>query len=394
MTERPVITALPWRRDMRPRDPDETHRVSTPLELFFDLCFVVAVGANASNLEEALAEGHFANGTLSFLLVFFSIWWAWMTFSWFASAYDPDDTPYRLATMVVMAGVLILAAGVPQAFDDRDFRVVFLGYAVMRVGLESQRLRAARGDDERRGTLMRFAIGETGCMVLWAVAVFAVPDGWQLVVWLIAAAAELAVPVWAERAGHIPWHPHHIAERYGLFTIIVLGESVLSAANTVRESVGGEGAVDLYLVAAGGLVTVFAMWWVYFSLSSAGLLTRFRVAMVWGYGHYVIFASGAAVGAGIAVNAAKVTHHAHISTTAAGLTVAIPVFCYFLVVWWLVVRPHGENAPHAWGMPLLAVLSLAACFTPQPVLVIGLLMAAQIAWSILAHGAKGSSAPA
>ncbi|MEU5883411.1 low temperature requirement protein A [Spirillospora sp. NPDC047279] len=394
MTERQAVTAQPWLRRMGPRDPAESHRAATPLELFYDLCFVVAVGANSKSLEHALAEGHYASGVLSFLLVFFAIWWAWMNYSWFASAYDPDDAPYRVATMVIMAGVLILAAGVPSAFDDRAFGLVFLGYLVMRVGLESQRLRAARSDPARRATLLRYAAGETFCMVLWALAIFVVPRAWMVPVWLLAAACELMVPPWAERLVSIPWHPHHIAERYGLFTIIVLGESILSAANTIRDGIGDAHVTDLALVAAGGLVTVFGMWWVYFSLSSAGLLEGRRMAVLWGYGHYVIFASGAAVGAGIAVNAAKATGHAHVSTMAAGFAVAVPVFLYLLVVWWLVVRPHGPNAPFAWAMPLIGLLALAACFTGAPLPVIGLLMAAQVGLSILAHGTKGARAAA
>ena len=70
-----------------------------------------------------------------YLLVFFAIWWAWMNFTWFASAYDTDDVPYRLLTLLQMAGVLVLAAGVPAAFDDRDFARHRLGYVVMRIAL-------------------------------------------------------------------------------------------------------------------------------------------------------------------------------------------------------------------------------------------------------------------
>ena len=77
-------------------------------------------------------------------MVFFAIWWAWMNFTWFASAYDNDDVLYRLGVFVQIAGVLILAAGVPRAFASASFAIVTLGYAVMRVGLVSLWLRAAR----------------------------------------------------------------------------------------------------------------------------------------------------------------------------------------------------------------------------------------------------------
>ncbi|MFC7565937.1 low temperature requirement protein A [Actinomadura namibiensis] len=135
-------------------------------------------------------------------------------------------------------------------------------------------------------------------------------------------------------------------------------------------------SAGLWPVAAGGLVTVFALWWVYFPMSSAGLLEGRRTAVLWGYGHYVIFASGAAVGAGIAVNATRSAHHAHVSTAVAGLALGVPVFLYLLTTWLLLVRPHGADAPFGWTMPLVGLLAVAARLTPWPVPVIGALMAA------------------
>jgi low temperature requirement protein LtrA len=73
---------------------------------------------------------------LSYSLVFFAIWWAWMNFTWFASAYDNDDVPYRLLVFVQIAGVLVFAAGIPRAFDEGDYTVAASGFVVMRVGLE------------------------------------------------------------------------------------------------------------------------------------------------------------------------------------------------------------------------------------------------------------------
>jgi low temperature requirement protein LtrA len=91
---------MPWYRSMQPRRQDEPHRASTPLELLFDLCFVVAVARAGSGLEHEFGAGHAGAGVLSYCMVFFAIWWAWMNFTWFASAYDTDDVPYRLGVMV------------------------------------------------------------------------------------------------------------------------------------------------------------------------------------------------------------------------------------------------------------------------------------------------------
>jgi low temperature requirement protein LtrA len=103
---------------MTSRDSEESHRASTPLELFFDLTFAVAISEAASGLHHGLVGGQVRNVLIGFPLVFFAIWWAWMNFTWFASAYDTDDAVYRVAVFVQMAGVLILAAGVPRALTD------------------------------------------------------------------------------------------------------------------------------------------------------------------------------------------------------------------------------------------------------------------------------------
>src|SRR3954454_7788643 len=140
---------------MAARDPDEGHRASTPLELFFDLTFVVAVAQAANSLHHGLASGHAGDVLLGFPMVFFAIWWAWMNFTWFASAYDTDDVPYRLATLVQIAGALILAAGVPDAMIDGDLTVITLGYVVMRLAMVTQWLRAAGSDPPHRRSSLR-----------------------------------------------------------------------------------------------------------------------------------------------------------------------------------------------------------------------------------------------
>ena len=131
-----------WFRPMVARPPDERHRTATVLELFFDLCFVVAVAQAAATLHHQVAGGHIGEGVRGYASVFFAIWWAWMNFTWFASAYDTDDIPYRLTTLVQIAGALILAAGVPDAMAGSDFTVITAGYVVMRLAMVTQWLRA------------------------------------------------------------------------------------------------------------------------------------------------------------------------------------------------------------------------------------------------------------
>jgi low temperature requirement protein LtrA len=101
---------------MSGRDPHELHRVATPLELLFDLTFVIAFGVAASQFAHMLATGHIGAGLAGFSFATFAVSWAWINFSWFASAYDTDDWAYRLTTMLQMVGVLVLALGIPPMF--------------------------------------------------------------------------------------------------------------------------------------------------------------------------------------------------------------------------------------------------------------------------------------
>ncbi len=200
-------------------------------------------------------------------------------------------------------------------------------------------------------------------MVGWA-AILVVPSEWRIAVFVIMVVAELAVPVWAERARRTPWHPHHIAERYGLFTLIVLGETVFAATTAVKSALGAGGAtIDLSSVAASGLVIVLGMWWVYFGQHAQRILRSNREAFPWGYGHYLIFSSAAAVGAGLGVVIDYDTGHASISGTAAAAAVTVPVAIFLVSVWLLHIRPHRPPPALTVSYIAAAMAILATTFT-------------------------------
>lgn len=360
------------------RDIHEAHRVSTPLELLFDLTFVVAIAAAASQLHHAVAEHHLVVGALAYFTSFSAIWWAWMNFTWFASAYDTDDPTYRLWTMVQMVGVLILAAGVPEIAQG-DFTTVTIGYAVMRIGLVAMWLRAAREHPGRSRTAMRYALGIGVLQLLWLARLAlpaALPSYFALML------LELSIPVWAAKAGHTPWHAHHIAERYGLFTIIVLGECVLGATNAVAGVIAAHGwSLHVALVGFGAASLVLALWWVYFLVPNADALHHHRErAFNWGYGHFVVFGSLAALGAFIEVVADQLkaaasttpavaeSAHGVTPTLAIGL-VAAAVGVYLLTLWWLhhhIARGQAQLG-WAWGTALaILVIVVAAVATGLP----------------------------
>ena len=386
---------------MTGRDPDEAYRAATPLELLFDLCFVVAVAQAAASLHHELAVGQVGHAVVSFLIVFFTIWWPWVNFTWFSSAYDTDDVLYRLATFVQITGVLIVTAGVASAFESMDFRIMVVGYIVMRIALVGQWLRVAREDPERRRTALRFASSIALLQVGWAVRL-AMPAPIGLVAFLAFGVLELLIPIWAESSGSpTPWHARHVTERYGLFTIIVIGECVLAATTAVQATFTASGlSPQLLSVAAGGLFLVFGLWWMYFK-DTAALRPHasLRAGIAWGYGHYVIFAAVAALGAGLQLAVETTQHGVSTAPELAAAAVAIPVAAYLIAVAVLHARTNFASGIFSRaGLAAILVL-LAALATPWigvslGVLAIGLVVAGLIAIHVATAYRAERTAPA
>jgi low temperature requirement protein LtrA len=322
---------------MKPRPVHEAGRTSTPLELLFDLVFVVAVGSAVKQLADGVGAGATALSLISFGMVFFAIWWAWMNFTWFASSYDVDDGPYRLMVLLQMTGVLILAASLVQAFRDLDWTAGTIGYVVMRVAQIGQWLRAGKADPARAETTRRYVLGIGLVQIGW-LARLALPHslGWVVASFTVLAVAEMAVPAWAERAERTAWHPHHIAERYGLFTLILLGELAAVAVAGVQVELDLTGLTwGLSAVSAASLILLFTLWWLYFISPMAEHLARDRqLAFPWGYGHASIFLALAGLGAGLdlAVEASHL-NHLHVSAVSIGYLVCGPVALFIAGLW-------------------------------------------------------------
>lgn len=329
----------------------ESHRVASPLELLFDLVFVVAVSQASVNLHHLISDGHTGQGVLSYLMVFFAVWWAWVNFTWFASAFDTDDWLYRTMTILQMGGVLILAAGVHDAMVSFDYTIITWGYVIMRLALVGQWVRAAVSDPASRATALTFAVGVSVVQVLW-VARLALEGPWLFWSFFVLMGLELLVPVLGEARGRTHWHPHHISERYGLFTLLLLGESLLASATAIFDALGeGEHVVDLFWLAASGLLITAGMWWIYFARGQADRLTTFRSGFEFGYLHYIVFAAAGAVSAGVEVELDEIVGHTEISPTAAGLSLTLPVAIFIASAWVLLLRPHVR----AWASAVVLV---------------------------------------
>lgn len=354
---------------MLPRDPAQPHRSASTLELFFDLVFVVAVSIASAQLHHALSHGDFVHGITSYALVFFAVWWAWMNFTWFATSFDTDDWLYRVTTIVQMGGVLVLAAGIPAAFEHGDFTLPVIGYIVMRLAMIGQWLRASRGAGDLKAATRRYAFGIAGVQVLWVLFLF-IPSGpLQLVAFVAFALVEVGVPVFAERRGQTPWHPHHITERYGLFTLIVLGESLLASANAIIEAKNElDSFVPLIAISVLTLVVTASLWWIYFWPPHHRAITTLGRTLRYGYSHYFVFAAAAAFSAGIEVELDVLTGESHLPQAVASLTVAIPIAIFLLGIWWIAIREHADRVVNT-VIPVGAAVVLLDSILPIPVVI-------------------------
>lgn len=201
----------------------------------------------------------------------------------------------------------------------------------------------------------------------------AVPDSAAgPIVFAVLVVGELAVPSWAERHTTTPFHAEHIVERYGLFTIIVLGEALIGATAAVQAGMteGGHGPA-LLAAAVSGLVVVFSLWWLYFDAPAHALLTSLNQSLKWGYGRYVIFGAAAAIGAGFEVLVDDVLAPAAASGAVGGdagahgpsqllvgYAMVAPVAIFLIGMWFLQVQPalSGRSNALRRAIPIGSVL--------------------------------------
>jgi low temperature requirement protein LtrA len=391
------------RRRFSGRDPEEVHRASTPLELLYDLTIVVGFGTAADQLAHYVAEDHLGTGVGGFVFAAFAVSWAWLNYSWFASAYDTDDWVFRLATMVQMVGVIVLSLGLPQMFasidhgDTLDDRVMVAGYVVMRVALVSLWWLVSREDEEREPAARAYMVTIGTAQVGWvALAIAGISVNASLAAFGLLILLELAGPVIAERKAHTPWHPGHIAERYSLLVIITLGEVILGTVASLNAVVHGPAgwSVDAALVAIAGVGLTFGCWWMYFAVPWAAPIARHPGrGFPFGYGHLLIFAALASMGAGLHVAAFALEGKASIGSVATVLSVAIPVAVYGVMLYGLyAVLMRTRDALHlALGAATLALLGasvgLAAAGVGMPVCLVVLALAPVV--TVVGHETVG-----
>lgn len=363
------------------RNPEEHHRVATPLELFVDLASVIGIAAAAAGLHHALAEAHYKEGLFVFGISFFAIWLAWLNYTWFASAFDDGSLSFKLATFVFLSGSLVMAAGVTEFTGKHVIRTMVLGYVIMRLAMVYLWYAAARGSAAHRTTCLRYGTSILVVQVYWVILGFFLWDWTLPVIGLFAVGAliELVIPFWAERAGMTPWHRHHMIERYGLLTIIVLGETLLSTSFALRETFNaGEVDISLISLAISAAIITFAMWWLYFSREDHLQGRESWRVFTWGYGHIPVFAGAAAVGGAVAATIDMLTHHAHAPLAAGHWAIAISV-AVFLVGLTLTREIFNLTGANRFILLAAAILCLGTPCLPYPVESLAVLLVATAA---------------
>jgi low temperature requirement protein LtrA len=229
----------------------------TPLELFFDLVFVLALTQCTAVIVhhptwEGLGQG---------LLILGLLWWAWVGYAWLTSVVDPEEGAVRLVMFVAMAAFLVAALAVPQAFGD-DALALAVAYGVLAGAHIALFMLASRGEPELRKSVLGLAVSTGLCVALLIAGAFA-HDAARAALWTLALLMHAGGPYFFGITG---WQlvPGHFAERHGLIVIIALGESIVAIGVGAGVSLTAEVIVGAVL----GMFLAAALWWIYFDVMS------------------------------------------------------------------------------------------------------------------------------
>jgi low temperature requirement protein LtrA len=269
------------------------------LELFFDLVFVVAIAALAVFLHYHLT----LDGLLGFALLLVPVGWAWMSFAYYADQFDTDDTLFRVVMLVAMLASAALAVNVAGALEGSPAGFV-VANVVLRALLVGLYAWAWRNATEARPMSARYATGFSVGALIWLASLLA-PEPLRYGLWALALLVEMGTPVLGySTVRSVPGHVSHMPERFGLFTLIVLGESIVVLTSGVIDTSWRPVSA---LTAMGGFTVAACLWWLYFDhvdeeaigqsfTSSVAGVVR---SHVWGYGHLAVWAGIATASVGI-----------------------------------------------------------------------------------------------
>ena len=365
-----TISPSPWISPPRLRTLDEEdERHATWLELFFDLVFVAAVAQIATTL----AEDHSRLGFAEFVGVFIPVAWAWMGFTFYANRFDSDDVIYRAMKSIAMIAVAALAVNSLDATGGHAdaFALSYVGVRAVLIALYVRAYRNVDGAARRvtRRFIITFAVGA----LLWLSSAFA-PDSARFFLWGAGLAVELVAPLttWG-LLGPVPIHAAHIEERFGLFTIIVLGEAILAVVTGAKL-----GEIHSALAAVAALVAALGVWWIYFDFADTSAIhERGARAFVYVYGHLALFAGVAAFGVGAKLAIGDAGDDSLDAGTRWALCGGLATFLLCLAVFHTAVRTNiADRVPQSRVVAALALLALALAGGALPPLALAAILMA------------------
>jgi len=268
-------------------------RRATWLELFFDLVFVVAI----TELSHQLVLDHSASGFLRFAGLFVPVFVAWQGYSFYADRFDTDDALLRaafFAAMLAIAAMAVLIGDVARGTHSTGFVIAYVVLRSIMLGLYA---RAWRAVPEARPITRFYGIGYAIGVTIWLASLAFDPPA-RYVVWGVALTLELSLPPLTMRMRQrVPTSASHVPERWALFTLIVLGESVVTVA---LSTAGSEWRADSAAAAVLGFAAVAGVWWLYFDRQASVVLApRPSVALIYSYAHLPLLMGLAAMSAGM-----------------------------------------------------------------------------------------------
>lgn len=281
---------------LRREECEEGERSATWLELFFDLIFVVAIAQLAHNFQQ---EFSFI-GLAKLAVLFVPVWWCWIGATFYDTRFDNDGLVDRLITLMQMAIAASMAANIHHALDNSSIPFA-LSYIAFRAVLVCQYLHAGYYVPQARHLTNWYAGGFAISLVFWLASLF-VPLPWRFVLWGLGLIIDFVAPLTAgARVAKVPPNMAHTTERIGLFTIIVLGESIVAVVGGVS---GKEWTPMSIAIALLGLSIAFSFWWMYFDTVDESPLHamkkgKMKVALIWLYSHLPLAVGLTATGVGV-----------------------------------------------------------------------------------------------
>jgi low temperature requirement protein LtrA len=386
-----TTTRRPWLRPPQLRTlDDQGERHATWLELFFDLVFVICIAEVVHTLEDYRSLGDFL-GTAG---LFVAVWWAWVGYTVYADRFDTDDLLHRVLVLAGMLAVIAMALSIHDALHGGSARFALSFVAVRGIVLllnARARRHAAPARPLLNLYLTAFSIGAS----LWLVSLL-VPEPARYVLWGIALVIELSAPwVGRRQIARAPIHASHLVERFGLFTLIVLGESVISVAQAAAEV---DWTAATVAAGVGGFLAVTCLWWLYFDRLDEGAIRSVLRGLIWNYAHLPLLAGlvSVAVGTELAILQAAAGGLERSTTLALGGGTAL--YLLAVVVTGLAVGRGGGRRLWLWLGAAAASLAIGLAWPlglPVGLLVaLDLVLLALVAAESLERRPAGPEAPA